>query len=136
MNMPKVRIRGGGLDKTKGFSFMSETEYLGKSSPSVGQYEINEKLVSKRATGYKIVKPKNNKMNWKPVKKSGAAVGLYKTDSELFMPKSPRTIVGKEKLRSVLDGIIRLKKKIPGVGQYDHHLCIDKISRPMRTSRV
>ena len=134
--MPKFKPLGAAINKAKGFGFMSETEYLGENSPSSSHYKLNERLVTKRTPSYKIVKPKGNRMHWKPNKIPGAAVGSYDIKTKLVLPKSVTTVMSKDKLRSVLDGVIRHKKKIPGVGDYNSHDCYDKISRPMKTTRV
>lgn len=78
-NMPSYRITGSALNKARGFSFMSETEYLGKMNPSPSNYEIKEHLVRKRSPGWKITIPKDKakKLDWKTVKLAGAAVGSY-----------------------------------------------------------
>ena len=134
-NLMDERIIGSQMSKTQGFNFLSETEYLGHCTPSAVSYQINEKLVTKRCPGYKIVKPKDGKLSWKPVKSPGPAVGLYKTEREFILPKSPRTVIGKEKLKSVIESLAKDKKKVPGVGEYNTPDCFNKISRPMRTTR-
>ena len=69
-----------------------------------------------------IIKPKKNRMDWKPSKTAtGPAPGLYQIDKDKVLPKSPRTMIGKDKLRSVLDKMSRQNRKVPGVGQYNIH---------------
>ncbi|CAI2374160.1 unnamed protein product [Moneuplotes crassus] len=132
----KYKSKITAFDKANGFNFLSETEHLAQRNPSPDQYKPEEKWVTKKVPQYKIVKSKENKMNWKPVKTTGASVGLYSTTSHLVLPKSPRTVFAKEKLKSVIQGMSLKKKKVPGVGEYTINPCYDKISRPMRTSRV
>jgi len=134
-NMIKERIIGSKFSKTQGFDFMSETEYLGNSSPSSATYKINEDVTRRRSSSYRIVKPKGNKMHWKPVKSPDPAVGQYNTDCALVVKKSPNTKIGKDKVRSIIEYIANKKKKIPAAGDYDIIPCYDKIYRPMKTSR-
>ena len=61
------RVINGKIDKTQGLSFMSESEFLGKSKPGPTHYKVNEVLTKKKVTGFKIIKPKE-KYKWKPVK--------------------------------------------------------------------
>ena len=133
--MMKDKIMGGALSKTAGFNYMSDTEYRAVTWPSAAEYSIEDKLVKKRTLGFKIVKPKLDKISWKPVKSPGPAVGSYENKKELVMPKSPRAAIGTEKLKSFLDDLQKKKLKIPGVGEYDIHPCFRKIARPMRTTR-
>lgn len=120
-NMLKNTIIGSKFDKTKEISFMSETVFLGQAIPSSATYEINETSQKKRVVGYKITKPKENRMDWRPVKPAtGPAVGLYETQiKDKILPLSPRTIMGKDKAKSALDAMARLNLKVPGVGAYN-----------------
>jgi hypothetical protein len=134
-NLIKAKIIGSKFTKTSGLNFMSETEFLGNCSPSSSYYDVKDEVIKKRCASYRIIKPKGNRMGWKPVKDMGAAVGLYETTSHLVMPKSPGVKMGKDKIKSIIDEITKQKKKIPSVGNYDIVECYNKISRPMRTSR-
>lgn len=135
LTMLKQRIRGSDIGKCKGFNFMSETEFLGLTNPSPASYSIQKQLTERRSPGWRIVKPKGPKTHWKPIKSSQPGVGTYETNMEKILPKSPRAAIGKDKLKSVLDGLVKSKRKIPGVGDYNINECYNKISRPMRTTR-
>lgn len=118
-NLMKAKIIGSKFSKTSGLNFMSETEFLGNESPSGADYNVKDDLVMKRCSSYRIIKPKGNKIGWKPVKDPGAAVGLYETDCKLVIPKSPGVKIGKDKIKSIIDEIAKQKKKIPSVGNYN-----------------
>lgn len=131
------KIKGLGMSKCQGISFMSETEYLSQASPSSHSYNLNDNLVKKRTTSYKIVKPqgKKYKLKWKAAKVAGAAVGSYNAEKDRILPKSPRAFIGTDKIKTITDDISKKKKVIPGVGKYNISPCYDRIARPMKTSR-
>ena len=41
--------------------------------------------------------------------------------------------IAKQKKEGFCEAIARRKKIIPGVGRYDAHLALDKVSRPMKS---
>tara|TARA_B100000780_G_C20948189_1_gene378232 strand:+ start:416 stop:691 length:276 start_codon:yes stop_codon:yes gene_type:complete len=43
--------------------------------------------------------------------------------------------ISKEKKKTFADKIQERSKKTPGIGRYDPHLAIDKVSRPMKSGR-
>ena len=75
------RIEGGKMDKTTGFSFMSESEFLGKSKPGPSHYKINEDPVKKRTLGFKLIKPKA-RPHWKPKKTNAPGPGTHDESKE------------------------------------------------------
>lgn len=133
--MMKHKIMGGALNRTNGFNYISDTEFISISNPSAAEYNIEEKHVKKRVTGFKIVKPKTGNISWKPIKGPGPGVGSYETKKDLVLPKSPRAAMGRDKLKSFLDELQKKKQKIPGVGDYDINPCYRRITRPLKTTR-
>lgn len=133
--MLKNTIIGSKFSQESNINFLSETQYLGNVNPAATTYEVKESLVSKRVKGFKIIKPKT-RVHWRtPKQLVGPAPGLYETQKEINMPKSPGVIIGKDKLSSMLERITRDKAKIPGVGQYNTNECYSRVCRPMKTSR-
>lgn len=76
-----ARVEGGKMEKTKGISFMSESEFLGKSKPGPTHYKINEQPVTKRTLGFKLIKPKT-RSHWKPKKTNAPGPGTHVESKE------------------------------------------------------
>ena len=54
---------------------------------------------------------------------------------KMKLKKSFEFLIPKHKNKNFLDEAQRLAKELPGVGKYDFHLALDKVSRPMKKYR-
>ena len=139
------KLKLGKFNKTTGIGFLSESEYLGKSSPAPGQYKINETLVNgiidysdikdtkdhSKIPGFRIIRPKT-KENWRPVKNSQPSPASYNPEynKKSLLKKVTNALFSKQ------ERMIKIKnKQIPGVGTYKLDQVMDKIYKPMRSAR-
>ena len=59
---------------------------------------------------------------------------LEKASGERFQNKSGRFYkLPKSKRNMYTETVVAWAKKLPGVGQYQNHIALDKVARPMKT---
>jgi len=126
LDVQKRKIENGKFDKTKGLTFLSEAEFLGKTLPAPNKYVDKKALVLKRNPSWKFSKPKKRE-HWKPKKTKGPDVGSYEHHKSIKHSSSMKNITATLPFAAAKEGPNKSKDKfayqnskkwVPGVGQY------------------
>lgn len=92
----------------------------------------------KRSTSFNIIKPKNDKQGWKPVKGNGPDAGTYDPTKAVISShlRNPAHAFSKAKAIKFTVEHANTKKHIPGAGNYQIEPCFGKITRPYMKQRI
>ena len=110
--------------KEYGGGYLDQSLYDGKYLPAPGGYEsIDLNKLENRVLSTKIIKPKEDKPNWKIAKDGSPSPNSYKFD-ESHVKTQGRALecykFSKNKGENTfIDRAVKQRKKVPGVGTYD-----------------
>eukprot|EP00347_Sterkiella_histriomuscorum_P000753 403374637 len=134
----KRKVLMGKLDRTEGFDFLSEAQYLGTLSPAPTHYKPDKIKLMKRSSSWAIMKPINEKnLGWKPVKSKESDLGSYDVAKSKTFIKSKHPVISFTKSKAIkfTTEYSNNKKHIPGSATYKYEPCFDKISIPYMKKR-
>ena len=121
--------------KSAKYTFLSESEYMGKAVPGA-KYNVKYDVVDKKSR-CALYKKSEKKDDWRPKKATTPDVGTYNPTNAMKLTKRSTQIVMmvKSNLPTFIDKFASYSKNNPPVGRYDPEKAEKKAYKPFNKYR-